>query len=145
MRILHVFIAVAIGAVMAAPSAAQSNPSPTPQTPPADNKAEEKPGPAIESSPVGKWRMTVDSDSPDRTSLCDLKLDGKKLSGTCTATSGDYPVTGEFDGAKLTFSIDYQTFKLAFTGGFKDDGTLAGTMDYGAGPLTWKAERVKEK
>lgn len=34
---------------------------------------------------------------------------------------------------------------LTFSGAFKEDGTLAGTLDFGQGALNWRAERVKDK
>src|SRR5207244_10809845 len=65
----------------------------------------------------------------DRTSTVEMKLDGKKVSGTATAPSGEYPFIGEFVDGKLSFTMDYQNLKIVFAGALKDDGTLAGTME----------------
>jgi hypothetical protein len=112
--------------------------SPAPAAPPPADAA-------LTAAVAGKWKMTVDVESSDRTSTLDIKLDGNKVSGTCTAPSGEFPLSGELTDGKLTFTMNYQNLKLMFSGGLKDDGTLAGTMDYGQGPNNWKAERIKEK
>jgi len=118
--------------------AAAQTPAPVPAPPPPEDA---RPAASI----AGKWTMTVNVASADRVSTLDLKLDGPKVSGTCTAPSGEFPIKGELVDGKLTFTMDYQNLKLVFTGGLKDDGALAGTMEYGQGPNDWRAERIKEK
>ena len=49
----------------------------------------------------------------------------------------------------LVFSISYTTnngpVPISFSGALKDDGTLAGTMNYGQGDIAWTATRQKEQ
>lgn len=99
----------------------------------------------IQTAIDGKWKMTVDVESADRVSTLEIKLDGKKVSGTLTPPSGEYPIVGEFSDGTLRFTSQYRDLVLNFTGALKDDGTLAGTLDYGEGPANWTAERIKEK
>lgn len=127
---------ILLGLLAATPAAQSPPPAGSPPS-----QAESKPAATV----VGKWKMTVEVDSGDRTSTLEIKLDGKKVSGTTTAPSGEYPLVGELADGKLSFSMEYQNLKLVFTGALKDDGTLAGTVDWGEGPYIWKAERIKDK
>ena len=106
-----------------------------------------KPSPDIS----GKWTLVVMADQTPITSDLEIKLEGKKVTGAVNnAERGSAPITGEFVDGKLTFSLSMQgqtgPIAVSFTGGLKDDGTLAGTMNHGQPPdLPWKAERVKAK
>lgn len=114
--------------------------SPAPPAPPP--AAEGK----TEATIAGKWNMTIEVQNGERTSTVDFKLDGRKVSGTAIDSTGtEYAISGELTDRKLTFTVDYQNLKLVFAGALRDDGSLAGTMDYGEGPNTWKAERIKDK
>lgn len=129
--LLSVFFA---GALVAAQQAA----------PPAQAKPEEKKdAPSI----VGKWNVNVSTPNGDRASVLDLKLDGKKVTGTLASDMGETPVAGEFAEGKLTFSITIdaggQQLALTFVGAPKPDGTMAGTIDFQGTPLTWTAVRAK--
>ncbi len=109
------------------------------QTPPPESKPTP---PAID----GKWAMTIELESPDRVSTVTLKIDGTKVSGSVVGPSGEYPLKGEYGEGKLTFAIDYQgRYTVTFTGAPDGNDVLKGTLDYGQGPVNWKAERVKEK
>ena len=125
-------IAIVTTALLAAASSAAA------QTP--------KPSPDIS----GKWTLVVTADQPITSDL-EIKLDGKKVTGTVNnADRGSAPITGEYADGKLTFSLTMQgsggALDISFTGALKADGTLAGTMNHGQPPdLTWTAERVKAK
>lgn len=99
----------------------------------------------------GKWTLVVMADQNPITSDLEIKLDGKKVTGTVNnADRGTAPITGEFADGKLTFSLTMQgggsPISVEFTGALKPDGTLAGTMNHGQPPdLNWTAERVKAK
>ncbi len=77
----------------------------------------------------------------------ELKLDGKKVTGTIVGPQGESTgLEGEFADGKLTFSISPDgNMQIAFAGAFKEDGSLAGTIDFGQGPFPWTATRVKDK
>ena len=131
---------------------AQQSTPPAP-TPPAQSKPDEKDKPKADAKAtptvVGKWNLSVETQQGSNTSVMDLKVDGKKVTGMLSSQMGEVPVTGEFADGKLTFSMSFQgssgSMEIQFTGAFKDDGTLAGTMDIASQgmQLPWKAERVK--
>ena len=105
-----------------------------------------KPSPDIS----GKWTLVVQADQPITSDL-EIKLEGKKVSGTVNnADRGSAPITGEYADGKLTFSLSMQSqggsIAVSFAGELKADGTLAGTMNHGQPQeLNWTAERVKAK
>ena len=105
--------------------------------------------PADTKSIVGKWSVTALLQGDAHVSTVDLKLDGKKITGTMNGELGEIPVTGEFADGAVKFSISYQgQFDIVFQGKFKDDGTLEGTATLGQNTdmtMTWKAERAKAK
>ena len=126
--------ALASGAALSAQTAPQAPPS-----------GDHKPTETSPAAFAGKWTMTVDTQSNDQTSTLELKIDSGKVSGTATTASGQYAIAGELKEGKLTFGMEYQNLHLAFNGALNDKGMLEGTMDYGQGPIAWRAERVKEK
>ena len=136
-------LAYAAAAILALTTAAAAQDVKVPPTPP---QGAAKPA-ADTKSIVGKWNMTALLQGDVHASTIDLKLDGKKVTGTMDGELGVIPVTGEFADGALTFSISYQgQFDIVFQGKFKDDGTLAGTASLGqAGDMTWTAERAKTK
>ena len=124
-------------AVLGTSLAAQSPPATSPDRPS---------GSSAPAAIDGKWTMTVEVESPDRVSTLELKLDGSKISGAIlTPSGGEYPLTGEVADGKLRFTAPYRDLTLKFDGGLKEDGTLAGTLDYGETPVSWKAERIKDR
>lgn len=93
---------------------------------------------------AGKWSLTSDASSNGPSTL-DLKLDGTNVTGTLTGSSGNFTIAGEYKDGKLTFSMDYNgQLTVAFIGKLEADGSLAGTMEYGQGPVAWKAVRIKD-
>ena len=91
---------------------------------------------------TGKWRMTLEMEIGRATPLLELKQNEGKLSGIYTGRYGSSPVSGEVDGRSLKFSIAMETTTLLFRGEVKEDGTLAGTADFGEiGSVTWTAAR----
>lgn len=113
-------------------------------TPPAQEK---KPEAKAAPSPAGKWDVTAQTQQGTLPSTLDLKLDGKKVTGLMASQMGEVPVQGEFADGKLRFSISIQSnsgsVEVVFNAAFKEDGSLAGTFDYGQGPMTWTATRAK--
>jgi hypothetical protein len=114
-----------------------------PQTPPAAKPAD-KP-----TTIAGKWNGSVDPGNGPTGFVLELKLDGKKVTGSLTGDYGTSAVDGEFVDDKLTFSITVTTpdgaFTVAFTGTLKDDA-ITGTADLGQmGSFPFKAERAKDK
>jgi hypothetical protein len=113
------------------------------QDPKPDPKAESKAPAGV----AGKWILTVATQNGTMTPTLDLKVDGKKLTGTISSQQGDTAITGEVADTKLTFSINVQTnngeMKIDFTGTLKADGTLAGTMAFAQGEIPWTGARPK--
>ena len=112
--------------------------------PPTQAKPEEKKdAPSI----AGKWNVNVQTPQGDRNSTLDLKVDGKKVTGTMASDMGETAVTGEYADGKLTFNITIdaggQPFPLTFVGAPKPDGTLAGTIDIQGTAFNWTAARPK--
>jgi hypothetical protein len=108
-----------------------------------DSKPESKP----EASLTGKWNVNVQGPNGAIESGLDLKVDGKKVTGTISSPQGEAKIEGELAEGKLTFwfSMDAngQTLNISFTGSQQKDGTLAGTLSFGQGELTWTAARAK--
>jgi hypothetical protein len=149
-------MAIAAGVSIQAHQASQ-------QAPPAQTKPDDKAKPEDKDKPAdpkaaptvaGKWTMAVDMQGNVMNSALEIKLDGKKVSGTIIGQQGDpLPIQGEFADGKLTFSMSFNgqngPIQIGFNGALKENGTLAGTMDLGpAGQgmqINWTAERIKEK
>jgi hypothetical protein len=149
---LAAVLTLTAGLVVQAQQSTQTPPAS--QTPPAQQsapdekekpKADAKPAPAL----AGKWNMSLETQQGAMASVLDLKVDGKKVTGTISSQMGEAPIEGEFADGKLTLTMSYQgsngSMQLAFTGALKDDGTMAGTMDIPSQniQMPWKAERVK--
>jgi hypothetical protein len=128
----------------------------TAQTPqqagaPPDGAQAPKPDPKAPASIAGKWTMTVDTDQGPMANQLDIKLDGKKVTGTLESQMGSAPIVGEFADGKLTFSMSFDgpngSMDIAFTGTLQEDGSLSGMLTGGQGAfqLSWKAQRVKDK
>ncbi len=97
-------------------------------------------------SVAGKWDVTIETDQGQMQSLLEMKLEGKKITGTITSPQGAAPLEGEFADSKLTFSIAFDSpngsMNIAFSATFKDDA-LTGTLDFGQGQIPWHATRSK--
>ncbi len=137
-------LAMASGvSVVVASQASPSNP-PSQEQKPAP-KGEEKAAASI----AGKWTMSLETQNGTMTPGLDFKQDGKKVSGTLSSPQGDAPLAGEYAEGKLTFNVSFQgnngEVQLVFAASLKPDGTLAGTMNFGQGEMTWTASRVKDK
>lgn len=112
---------------------------PTSPTPPPSTEATQ----ATEATDLtGKWRMSLDMEMGRATPLLELRQNESKLSGTYTGRYGSSPVSGEVDGRSVKFAVAMETTTLHFRGELKDDGTLAGTGDFGEmGAVKWTAAR----
>ena len=111
--------------------------------------AQEKPAdPKAAASIAGKWDMSAETPQGTQSVTLVIKLDGKKVTGTMTGPSGEIPHEGEFVDGKLTTAISIQgnggSMNITFTGGLKEDGTMAGTFDFGQGAMNWKATQSQE-
>jgi hypothetical protein len=114
--------------------------------PPSQAKPEAKPE-AAASPFAGKWNVNVQNPNGAIDSTMDLKVDGKKVSGTLQSQMGEAKLEGEIADAKLTFwfSMDAngQTLNITFVGTAQKDGSLAGTLSFGQGDLNWTATKAK--
>jgi hypothetical protein len=114
------------------------------QSAPAAPQSAAKPAASID----GTWNMSIATQQGMQATAV-FKSDAKKVTGSVTNAQGETPLAGEFADGKLTFSISYATnngpIPIAFSGALKDDGTLAGTMNYGQGDIAWTATRQKEQ
>jgi hypothetical protein len=131
-------------ALAAAPLAAQQTQGQGQGEKPAPTK-EAKAAPTV----AGKWSMNIHMEQGARQATLDIKLDGTKVAGTVASEAGETAIAGEYVDGKLVFSTTMQTsngdLQIGFNGGLKDDGSLAGTLDYGQGAINWTAVRMKEK
>ena len=117
------------------------------QSAPPQSKPEQKGEAKAAPTPAGKWNVSVQTQQGEMASTLDLKLDGKKVTGTMASQMGESQVAGEFAEGKLKFSVTVQSnsggIEVVFNAAFKEDGSLAGTLDYGQGPANWTATRFK--
>ena len=97
---------------------------------------------------VGKWDMTIETPQGTLPGTLDLKLTGKKLTGTISSQMmGEQAIDGSFTGGKIKFSIMMGggQFSVDFDGKVKEDGTIQGTIALGPmGEMKWTAEHVKK-
>lgn len=98
---------------------------------------------------AGKWDGTLSLDNGPIEVGLEIKLDGKKVSGTITGDQGTYPIDGEFADNKLTFSMSFDPgsgpLTVTFTCTLKD-GALTGTVDISQmGSYPFSAQRAKDK
>ncbi|MEZ5315873.1 MAG: hypothetical protein R2752_00580 [Vicinamibacterales bacterium] len=137
---------VALALVAALGAAATASAQTPPQSPPAAEKPAATPAPA---SIAGKWSVTVQSPQGTMMSTLEVKQEGKKITGTLSSDMGVAPVAGEYADGKLEFTISMDTgggaMEIWFGGAFKDDGTMAGTLDFGQGEIPWTAKAIKDK
>jgi len=106
---------------------------------------------------TGTWTMGLEAGHVVPVALV-LKQDGKKLTGTITLPTQnngqriDVALTGEFADAAFTLSgtVDNakEPTKLDIAGKLLDEGSMEGTFTmtgHGHGPMSWTAERLKER
>jgi hypothetical protein len=141
-------LGLALFVVTAAAAAQTSSGQQTPPTPPAPAAAAAKPADAkAPESIAGKWDMSAETPQGTTAVTLVIKLDGKKVTGTMASQQGETPLEGEFADGKLKWSIVFQggggEMNILFNGALKDDGTLAGTFDFGQGEMKWSATRSK--
>ena len=144
MKIKHIAAMAVAGMFIAVSSTAEARQ--TQAQPPTQAKPEAKPE-ATASPFAGKWNVNVQNPNGNVDSTMDLKVDGKKVSGTLSSQMGDAKLEGEIADAKLTvwFSMDAngQTLNITFVGTMQKDGSLAGTLSFGQGELNWTATKAK--
>lgn len=135
MRKLIIVLSVAtLTLALPALAAAQAKPDP----PKADANA-----PA---SVAGKWTLNVDGGSGPMQLPMELKVDGKKLTGTIVGPQGEPAnLEGEYADRKLAFTLNIPdgSMSIAFKATLKDDGTIEGTLDMQGNQIAWTATRVK--
>lgn len=138
-------IVVGVAALALAPLSAQQ--AAKPQEPPKTEapKADAKETPSL----TGKWALSIDTGQGIRQATLDLKIDGKKITGSVASEMGEAPITGEFAEGKLVFTLTMQggsgDVQVGFVASLKEDGTLAGSLDFGQGEMPWTGSRIKEK
>jgi hypothetical protein len=137
-------LSIVAAMLMFAGGLAAQTPTPNEQAPAA--KPDPKAAPAL----AGKWSLSVETPQGTMTNTMDLKLDGKNVTGTITSQMGTNELVGEFTDGKLTFNMSVDTpngsLQIAWSGAFKDDGTLSGTASLGdMGQMNWTASRLKDK
>jgi hypothetical protein len=143
MSIRHSILLIAAAACVstAAPAQArQAQPQAQSQQPP---EAKPEAAPSV----AGKWNMSVDTPNGAVDATLDLKIDGKKVAGTIASQVGEAKIEGEFADGKLTFwftmDANGQQLNITVKGAPQKDGSLAGTMDFGQGEMTWKGTKAK--
>ena len=138
-------IAAAVMFVVATPNA-EAGQAQAQVPPPSQAKPEAKT--ETTASPfAGKWNVNVQNPNGAIDSTMELKVDGKKVTGTLQSQMGEARLEGEVADAKLTFwfSMDAngQTLNITFVGTAQKDGSLAGTLSFGQGDLNWTATKAK--
>lgn len=140
LMVLVTAILLAPGLFARTAAAAQDPKTPPPAAKPSDAAA----------TVAGKWSGSVDAGQGPMDLQIDLKLDGKKVTGTLTGQQGTMEVTnGEFADNKLTFTISVDTSQgpltVVFTATLKDNA-LTGMADAGQmGSFPFHAERPKDQ
>ena len=143
MRRPSVFVTAFVLAVfsMAAPALAQDPPPPT--TPQAE-AADKKEAPTY----VGKWTISTQSPQGAMVSTLDIALDKEdptQVTGSIASEMGNFEIWGEIEENTLYFAISPDgSMELWFTGKLKEDGTMAGTLDFQGTSMAWTATRVKK-
>jgi hypothetical protein len=127
--------------ISVAPTRAQGQQAPP--TPPAAKPADKA------TTIAGKWSVAIDTGQGSMESILEIKLDGKKVTGTLTGQQGTTPIEGEYTDPKLTFAMTFDTpngsIPVTFTCSLKDD-VFTGTADAGQmGSFPMRAQRVKDK
>jgi len=106
----------------------------------------QKPAPAATPAPsvAGKWTMALETPHGKITATFDLKVDGKKVTGTFATDHNDkVGLEGEFANNKLTFKTTEGG--LTVTAMMKDADTLNAVVSSERGDLMGIAKREKGK
>ena len=94
-------------------------------------------------SVAGKWTMPLETPHGKMTAGFELKVDGKKVTGTfVTDHSEKVGLTGEFADGKLV--VKTTQGELTFTATMKDADTMNGVLSSERGDLAGVATRVKK-
>jgi hypothetical protein len=129
-----VTLTLGLPALAAAQAASQAKPDPP--------KAETKAPPSV----AGKWTLNVDGGGGAMDLPMELKLDGKKLTGTIVGPQGEPAnLSGEYADGKMTFTLTTPdgSMTITFKATLKEDGTIAGSLDMQGNEVPWTATRVK--
>jgi hypothetical protein len=114
--------------------------------PPTQAKPEAKPD-ATASPFAGKWNVSIQSPNGASEATLDLKVDGKKVAGSIQSQAGEAKLEGEVADAKMTFSFSIdmngQALNITMIGTSQKDGSLAGTLTFGQGEMSWTATKAK--
>jgi len=146
-NILRGMMAMAAVVLLAAPVVAQTpaKPDPKPETKPEAVKA------GSAASMAGKWNVNIDNPQGAMQVALELKSDpkdAKKITGTISSQMGDANLEGEAADGKLAFKFTMNAngtdIAVSFAGTVQKDGSLAGTLEYGQGPVNWTAVREKK-
>ena len=99
---------------------------------------------------AGKWTLTIDTPIGEQLSTMELKVDGRKISGSSTRQDNQLSnkVAGELTDKGVSFTMTWMgpvgEVGLAFTGTIAADGSMAGTASLDGGdPVSWSAKRAK--
>lgn len=108
------------------------------------------PGAHAQAQPAGKWKMTIEFTNGSQQAGLEIKISGRKVSGTFAAAfaGGEVPIEGEIDDRKITFSAattggPHPGMHLDFSAALRDDGTLAGKLAAPFGDFDFTAEKMK--
>jgi hypothetical protein len=101
-------------------------------------------------SVAGTWKVAIDFEQQHATAGLELKVDGRKVTGTLVTAfaGGSVPLEGEFADGKLTFSISttggpHPGIQVDFYGTLTQDGTLEGKLSgIAEGETPWTAQRI---
>jgi len=121
-----------------------------PQTKP-DAKPAADPKAVTAATLAGKWNVNIDNPSGAMQVFLELKndpKDAKKVTGTISSQMGDANLEGEVVDGKLSFHFTMNAngsdIAVSFAGTQQKDGSLAGTLEYGQGPVNWTGTREKK-
>ena len=70
-------------------------------------KQEAKPDAKAATGVAGKWVLSMETPNGTMNPRLDLKVDGKKVTGTLTSPEGEVAVAGEFADNKLAFTASF--------------------------------------
>jgi len=97
----------------------------------------------------GMWTLTIQSPDGDQPLPITIAQDGNDLTATGEAPEiGTIEMKGMLDGSSVRFewnlNIEGMELAITFTGTVADDGTMAGTADFGGfGAGDWSAKRAE--
>lgn len=96
-------------------------------------------------SVAGKWTLPLETPHGKMVMTLDLKLDGKKVTGSMSSEQGGtMTVTGEFAEGRLKVVAPIDNGELVFVAKLKDADTLSGVLSSPMGDLAGTATRVKK-